>query len=148
MEKKFDVTLKALLEDAPEDWPILAGMPDPNVQVIDADIATISGAADKVLRLQGPPPSILHFEFQASPDASLPRRLNVYNAALEDRHVLPVASVLVLLRPQANLTVLNGLYQRQFPRASEPYRIFRYQVIRVWELPVQKLLTGVWDDWL
>jgi predicted transposase YdaD len=142
VEKKFDVTLKALLEDAPEDWPLLAGVRDPHVEVIDADIATISGAADKVLRLHGPPPSILHFEFQASPDASLPRRINVYNAVLEDRHDLPVASVVVLLRPQANLSVLTGTYQRQVPQASEPYRIFRYQVIRVWELPVQSLLAG------
>lgn len=142
MEKKFDVTLKALLEDAPEDWSILAGVRDPKVEVIDADIATIGGAADKVLRLHGPPPSILHFEFQAGPDASLPRRVNVYNAAMEDRHDLPVASIVVLLRPQANLSVLTGTYQRQVPQASEPYRIFRYQVIRVWELPVQTLLAG------
>jgi predicted transposase YdaD len=142
VEKKFDVTLKALLEDAPEDWPLLVGVRDPHVEVIDADIATISGAADKVLRLQGPPPSLLHFEFQAGPDAALPRRINVYNAALEDRHDLPVASVVALLRPQANLSVLTGTYQRQVPQASEPYRLFRYQVVRVWELPVQSLLTG------
>ncbi len=120
----------------------MAGVRDPQVEVIDADIATISGAADKVLRLHGPPPSIMHFEFQAGPDASLPRRMNVYNAALEDRHDLPVASVAVLLRPQANLSVLTGTYQRQLPQASQPYRIFRYQVIRVWELPVQPLLAG------
>lgn len=142
MEKKFDVTLKSLLEDSPADWPILAGVHERRVDVIDADVATISGAADKVLRLHGPPPSLMHFEFQAGPDASLPRRVNVYNAALEDRHDLPVASVVVLLRPQANLSVLTGIYQRQVPQATEPYRTFRYQVVRVWELPVQSLLKG------
>jgi predicted transposase YdaD len=142
LEKKFDVTLKSLLEDSPEDWPILAGVHEPRVEVIDADVATLTGAADKVLRLHGPPPSLMHFEFQAGPDASLPRRMNVYNAALEDRHDLPVGSVAVLLRPEANLRVLNGVYQRQLPQASEPYRVFRYQVIRVWELPVAPLLRG------
>ena len=142
MEKKFDVTLKSLLEDSPEDWPILAGVHEAKVAVIDADVSTISGAADKVLRLHGPPSSLMHFEFQAGPDASLPRRANVYNAALEDRHDLPVASVMVLLRPEANLRTINGVYQRQVPQAAEPYRIFRYQVIRVWELPVQSLLQG------
>ena len=142
MEKKFDVTLKSLLEDAPEDWPALAGVHEAKVAVIDADVSTISGAADKVLRLHGPPLSLMHFEFQASPDASLPRRANVYNAALEDRHDLPVASVVVLLRPEANLRVINGVYERRLPQAAEPYRIFRYQVIRVWELPVQALLHG------
>ncbi len=99
MEKKFDVTLKSLLEDSPEDWPILAGVHEPKVEAIDADVSTISGAADKVLRLHGPPPWLMHFEFQAGPDASLPCRANVYNAALENRHDLPVASVVVLLRP-------------------------------------------------
>ena len=142
LEKKFDVTLKSLLEDSPEDWPILAGVAAAEVTVIDADVATLSGAADKVLRLSGPPPWIMHFEFQAGPDASLPRRMNVYNAALEDRHDLPVGSVVVLLRPQANLSTITGLYQRRTPQASEPYRLFRYQVIRVWELPVQSLLQG------
>jgi predicted transposase YdaD len=142
MEKKFDVALKALLEDDPCDLPALVGVSDPRVEVIDADIATISGAADKVLRLHGPPPSILHFEFQASPDGSLPRRVNVYNAAMEDRHDLPVCSVVVLLRPEANLAAINGRYWRRVPGASRPYRIFRYQVIRVWELLVADLLHG------
>jgi predicted transposase YdaD len=142
VEKKFDVTLKSLLEDSPQDWPALAGVHEPKVAVIDADVSTISGAADKVLRLHGPPPSLMHFEFQASPDASLPRRTNVYNAALEDRHDLPVGSVVVLLRPEANLRIINGVYQRQLPEAAEPYRVFRYQVIRVWELSVQSLLGG------
>jgi len=36
------VTLKSLLEDAPEDWPLLAGVADPRVTVIDADIAALA----------------------------------------------------------------------------------------------------------
>jgi hypothetical protein len=78
MERRYDATLKSLLEDSPDDWPRLLGVADPNVRVIDADISTISGAADKVLRLHGPPPSILHFEFQSGPDASIPCDLNLY----------------------------------------------------------------------
>jgi predicted transposase YdaD len=142
LAKPFDVTLKSLLEDAPEDWPLLAGVPEPRVTVIDADMATLSGAADKVLRLQGPPPWIMHFEFQSGPDASLPGRANLYGAALENRHQLPVQSVLILLSPRANLAAISGTYEARLPRAAEPYRLFRYQVIRVWELPVATLLGG------
>lgn len=80
MERRFDATLKSLIEDAPGDWPRLLGIADPDVGVIDADISTSSGAADKVLRLAGPPSSILHFEFQSGPDASIPCDLNVYNS--------------------------------------------------------------------
>lgn len=142
MAKTFDATLKALLEESPADWPALAGCPAKAVQVIDADISTISGAADKVLLVGKPPDSIMHVEFQAGPDATLPRRMNVYNGVLEDRHDLPVRSVAVLLRPEANLSILNGLYQRQLPGSVEPYRTFHYQVIRVWQLPVEPLLAG------
>jgi predicted transposase YdaD len=142
VEKKFDVTLKSLLEDSPADWPALAGVSATDVTVIDADIATLSGAADKVLRLGDEPPRIMHFEFQSGPDASLPRRMNVYNAALEDRHDLPVASVAVLLCSQANLSTITGSYERWLPGETDPYRVFRYQVLRVWEMPVDRLLQG------
>jgi predicted transposase YdaD len=142
MERRFDATLKSLLEDAPEDWPHLLGIADPHVRVIDADISTISGAADKVLQLRGPPPSILHFEFQSGPDASIPCSLNVYNSVLEKRHDLPVRSVLVLLSPRADLSVIDGEYRRHLPDAALPYRVFRYDVVRVWKLPVRPLLAG------
>ncbi|MBY0523858.1 MAG: hypothetical protein K2R98_10700 [Gemmataceae bacterium] len=142
MAKPFDVTLKSLLEDAPEDWPRLAGVANPRVTVIDADIATISGAADKVLRLEGPPPWIMHFEFQSGPDASLPARTNLYSTALEYRHQLPVQSVVVLLSPRAHLSTITGTLESTLPRATGPYRVFRYQLIRVWELPVESLLEG------
>jgi hypothetical protein len=113
MTKPFDVTLKSLFEDAPEDWPLLAGVPEAQVTVIDADIATISGAADKVLRLEGPPAWIMHFEFQSGPDASLPGRANLYSAALENRHQLskvnvPVAVGVPLITPVLGLRTSPG----------------------------------------
>ncbi len=141
MAKKFDATLKTLLEGSPPDWPALADRPADEVEVIDANVSTVSGAADKVLRVRGTPDSIMHFDFQAGPDASLPRRTHGYNALLEDRHELLVRSVVVLLRPEANLSAINGTYKRQFPR-EKPYLTFEYQVIRVWEVPVERLLSG------
>jgi predicted transposase YdaD len=142
LAKPFDVTLKSLLEDSPEDWPILAGVSASQVTVIDSDIATIAGAADKVLRLEGPQPWIMHFEFQSGPDATLPARSNLYSAALENRHELPVQTVVVLLTPRANLRSITGTYEVKLHQVEAPYRIFRYQVIRVWELPVEPLLRG------
>jgi hypothetical protein len=142
MERRFDATLKCLLEDAPEDWPRLLGIADRHVRVIDADISTISGAADKVLRLRGPPSAILHFEFQSGPDGSIPCDLNVYNSVLEKRHGLPVRSVLILLSPRADLAVINGDYRRHLPGEATPYRTLRYDVVRVWKLSVTPLLGG------
>jgi len=142
MERRFDATLKSLLEDAPNDRPRLLGIADPQARVIDSDTSTISGAADKVLRLEGPPPSILHLEFQSGPDASIPCALNVYNSVLEKRHELPVQTVLVLLAPRAELAVIDGRYRRFLPGRATPYREFHYDVLRVWQLPVNQLPAG------
>jgi predicted transposase YdaD len=141
MSKPFDALLKGLLETSPSDWPVLLGQPRSTVDVIDADVSTFSGATDKVLRVHGPTPYLLQLDFQAGPDASLPRRLHVYNGILEDRHDLSVRSVAVLLRPAANLANLTGLYERDFP-GEEPYLRFRYQVLRVWKLPAERFLAG------
>jgi hypothetical protein len=70
MHKPFDPTLKMLVEVGPDDWTVLAGQPPAPTRIIDADIATVSGAADKVLRVDALPPYILHLEFVAGHDAA------------------------------------------------------------------------------
>ena len=140
--KPYDPTLKALVEIEPESWPILLGRPAGPTQVIDADIATVSGAADKVLRVSADPPYLLHLEFVAGHDAAaLPGKLQVRNGLLDDRHGLPVRSSVVVLQPGADSPQLTGVYERSFPD-EEPYLVFRYQVLRVWLLKPEPLLTG------
>jgi predicted transposase YdaD len=140
--KPFDPTLKALVETEPESWPALLGRPTGPTAVIDADIATVSGAADKVLHVSATQPYLLHLEFVAGHDAAtLPRKLIVRNALLDDRHDLPVRTAVILLRPEADSPQLTGTYQRSF-RGEEAYHIFRYQVVRVWRLSPEALLTG------
>ena len=75
--KPYDPTLKALVETEPESWPVLLGRPTGPTEVIDADIATVSGAADKVLRVRADPPYLLHLEFVAMTTAALPCKLHV-----------------------------------------------------------------------
>jgi len=140
---QFDATLKTLLETGPADWPRLLGCPADRVTVIDADIATVSGAADKVLRVTGPPDWILHLEFQSSPDAGKPGKLNVYNAVLEDRTGLPVRTAFILLRQAAFLRSYTGRFERAWPGAAGPYRRFEYDVVRVWEIPPERLMAGI-----
>src|SRR5205823_3141389 len=125
----------------PIDWPVLAGLSPPGATLIDADISTVTAVADKVIRLRGNPDSLFHMEVQAGPDASVPRRAHLYNTLFHDRHELEVLSVVVLLRREANLKSLTGVYERRFP-GKEPYLRFHYQVIRVWELSPEQLLTG------
>jgi predicted transposase YdaD len=140
--KPFDPTLKVLVETDPESWPALLGRPTGPTEVIDADIATVSGAADKVLRVAADPPYLLHLEFVAGHDAAtLPAKLHVRNGLLGNRHQLHVLSGVVLLHPGADTPQLSGVFERAFPE-EEPYLTFRYRVVRVWRLPPEPLLTG------
>ncbi|HEY7309741.1 MAG TPA: hypothetical protein VH643_10320 [Gemmataceae bacterium] len=140
--KPYDPTLKALVETEPESWPVLFGQPKAPTAVIDADIATVSGAADKVLRVSANPPYLLHLEFVSGHDAAaLPDTLVARNSLLANRHGARVRSGVVLLRPQADSPQLTGMYERGFPD-EEPYLTFRYSVVRVWQLSAQSLLSG------
>jgi predicted transposase YdaD len=142
MSNPFDATLKAMLSVSPVDWPRLFGHPAEEAEVIDADISTVSGAADTVIRVKAESDWIQHVEFQAGPDALKPRRINVYNSVLEDRHGCKVRSALILLARKANLKAYSGVYECRFDEDAEPYRVFRYDVIRLWELAPDRLLQG------
>src|SRR5436305_13418860 len=87
--KPYDPTLKALVETEPESWPALLGRPAGPTAVIDADIATVSGAADKVLRVSTDPAYLLHLEFATGHDtAGLPRKLQARSGLVGARHDL------------------------------------------------------------
>jgi len=140
--KPFDPTFKALVDTGPDDWPVLAGQPRAPAEVIDADVGTVSGAADKVLRVHAAEPYLLHLEFVSGHDAAgLPGLLHLRNTLLGHRHTLRARSVAVLLRPGSDSPALTGELTRQF--AGEiPYVVFRYQTIRVWQLSPEPLLVG------
>lgn len=139
MAKPFDATLKDLVREAPAEWA--AGLDTPSVRrakVLTPDLSTLTAFADLVLRVEG---HLLHLEFQSGPDAALARRLLFYNAVLHHRYGLPVHSVVVLLRPRADRSDLTG----QLGYAAHPGRgglDFHFEVIRLWERPVDELLAA------
>jgi predicted transposase YdaD len=144
--KRFDASLKHLLETYPQDWlayllshlDLTSAGP---AKLIDSDVSTVSAAVDKVLRVGGRKPWLLHLELQASHFHRLARQLLLYNVLLTDRHDLPVESVVLLLRPEADRGSLTGVL-RQKSRAGRQYLEFHYTVMRLWEQPVEGLLTG------
>ncbi len=69
MPGPFDDVLKHLTELSPQDSVTRGGWPTAAASVIDADIATISGAADKVIRVAGPPDWLLSVDFQSGHDS-------------------------------------------------------------------------------
>jgi predicted transposase YdaD len=140
--KPYDATTKFLVEGFPADWLAFAGLgPVDRVDVIDANLSTITAEADKVLRVEGPEPWLAHVELQTSHEADLPRRLLRYNTLLDDRHDLPTRSIVVLLRPQADGDDLSGVYRRSLPGRPDHLE-FRYEVVRAWLQPVESVLLG------
>jgi predicted transposase YdaD len=141
MARPFDATLKELVETYPRDWIAQLGLSAAGpVDVVDADLSTVTAQADKLIRVQEPEPWLLHLELQASRDPHLARRVLKYNVLVFDRDELPVESVVLLLRPEANDPGLTGFLRYQSSRRSSLE--FSYDVIRLWERPVDTLLTG------
>src|SRR5438067_2167184 len=96
--KPFDVTLKDLIEDHGRSWATLAASaPVRRVTLIDADISTLTAAADKVLRVEDDHGEwLLNLEAEARHAADAPERLHLYGTVLHHRHQLPVRGVVVL----------------------------------------------------
>jgi hypothetical protein len=143
MDRPFDPTLKTLAELLPTDWPPLVKRRRRRVTIEDSDVGTIvSGATDKLFRVHDDPEYMLHLDFESGHFRSeLPLRLRLYNSVFEYRHRRVVLSVPVLLAPQADSPQWNGLLRRWLPN-EEPFSTLRYEVIRVWQLPVEQLLAS------
>jgi predicted transposase YdaD len=142
MPHSYDATGKTLVETFPADWLNQFGLgPVTDVEVISADLATVSSLADKVIRVNEASPWLAHIELQASDDHNLPRRLLRYNVLLGEKHGLPVHTVLVLLRPEADGTYLTGKLELRSPRPGCSLS-FEYQVVRLWQLPAAVYLQG------
>ena len=68
MSKPYDASPKELI-----DWLLLVGRhTTASIDVIDADVSTVTAAADKVIRVQEAPPWLLHLELQSSPKCDPP----------------------------------------------------------------------------
>jgi hypothetical protein len=142
MPGPIDDALKHLTELSPQDWVVRGGWPAAAAALIDADIGTISGAADKAVRVSSTPDWLLAIDFQAGHDSVAKLSdLLLYNSALFKRHGLPVRTLLVLLHRRADSRKLTGLYERGFP--GEPFdAALRYRIVRVWEIPAATWLSG------
>lgn len=142
MSKPFDAALKELIEKRPADWLAFFGAPaTAPVRTIDADVSTVSAATDKLFLIEADPAWLLHVEFQSSPRTGLIERLQWYNTLVRYRHSLPVRSIVVLLRPSADSPHYSGTWQDRWPDGTS-YLDFRYQTVRLWQLPEAAVLQG------
>ena len=76
MSKPYDATTKELLEAYPADWVRWLGLGKaPEVELINADVSTITAAADKVLLVKGRPGYVVHLARQANRQDQMARRV-------------------------------------------------------------------------
>lgn len=144
MSKPFDATLRELFELEPAAWLEFFGMAVPDAQqvrVIDSNLSTFTAEADKVVRIDGAEPSLVHIEFLSGRDPAQPERSHWYNTLLARRHQVPVWSVIVLLRAAADGAELTGAFERQFPGRGRNLW-FGYDVVRIWRESPDRLLGG------
>src|SRR5262245_48596063 len=144
MTKPYDATTRNLFELNPAEWSAYLGHPvaDPGrVRLIDSNLATIAAEVDRVIRLEDPVPWLWNIEFQAGRDLGLAVRLHLYSTLLHHHHKLPVQTSLILLRDAADGPELTGIQEMRYP-GGEVYDWFRYDVVKVWEQPVEKILAA------
>lgn len=138
----YDVATKELVWEEPSCWlERLRIDPTLPVDVIESGITTLTASADKVIRIGRPGRFLLNLEFQGGHVTDLVRTLWFRQVALDYRHDLPVLTVLVLLRKEANSPSLSGIYERNVPD-GRPTNRYHYEVVRLWQEDPETYLNG------
>jgi hypothetical protein len=142
MPLPFDATLKDMVARHLADFAELLHLTGPPpAGVLNVDLSTVSAATDLAVGFGEPVERIADLNFQAGRDTDLPRRLWLYNALLHHRYRVPVHSIVLLLRPAADGPELTGRLSFQaFPRRGRSD--FRFEVVRLWQQPVRRLLRA------
>ena len=144
MSRPFDATTRNLIEMNPAEWSAYLGHPvaDPGrARLVDSNLSTITAEVDRVIRLEEPVPWLWNVEFQTGRDLDLAARLHFYSTLLHHHHKLPVRTSLILLRRAADGPELTGIHEMQYP-GGEIYDWFRYDVVKLWEQPVEPILAA------
>ncbi|MCI0461802.1 MAG: hypothetical protein L0Z62_33035 [Gemmataceae bacterium] len=138
----FDATIKEPAQASPRDFVSTFDAPasDP-VTVLNVDLSALTTSADLVFGIGEPLREVLHVEGQTDPDEDKHCDVLVCNALLHKRYRVPVHSIVLLLRSQAQHRNLNGT-MRYEARPGRGKLDFGYEVVRLWEWPAETLLAG------
>jgi len=133
MPKQFDAALKDLICSHPVDWLTQFGVPitEPP-EVLSADLSAVTAAADTLLRVGQ---LVVHIDVESGPDESLAERMLLYNVLARHHTKLPVRTIAVLLRSNAQRANLSD--EVNYEGLS-----FKFQIVRVWELPADDFLNA------
>jgi len=142
MPMTFDATLKDMGRDSPRG--LLAAFDRPAtepIKLLNVDLSTVTTAADLIIGLGDPVGEIVHIDFQSSAAPWKHADLMVYNALVFAHYHVPVHTVIILLRPEAAHSNMDGLI-RYTPRPGRGKMDFGYEIVRLWEHSADELLAA------
>jgi hypothetical protein len=82
---------------------------------------------------------IADLNFQSGPDPDVAARCLLYSVALHFRFKVPVRTLLILLRPKADAKDIDGKLAYLAGKSGVE---FSYEVVRMWQQPVEPFLRG------
>ena len=140
----YDPTMKKLIDKTADDWASwltsLLHLPDSPYSLEPPNLSTYQADADRVFRFEKPYPYLLNLEPEASRKAERPKRFLKYSVLLTDKTNLPVLTVVLLLRKEAQSSDLTGILRREHPDGQ--YLEWRYHLLKVWEFPTEAFLNA------
>src|SRR5581483_11790265 len=83
--------------------------PAGRLRLLNVDLSTVTTAADLIIGVGDPLAEVIHLDFQSSAAAWKHADILVYNALIHASYHVPVHSIVILLRPQAAHSNLNGV---------------------------------------
>jgi hypothetical protein len=142
MAMTFDATLKDMGGDSPQGFLCAFDRPPAApVKLLNVDLSTVTTAADLILGLGEPLEEIVHLDFQSSAAARKHADLLAYNALLFAHYLVPVHTIILLLRPEAAHSNLSGRIGYA-PRPGRGSMEFTYEVVPLWRRAADQLLTA------
>jgi len=142
MAMTFDATLKDMGRESPLAFLVeFDQQPTLPVRLLNVDLSTVTALADLVLGLGDPLAEIVQLDFQSSAAAWKHADVLAYHALLHAHYHVPVHTIIILLRPEAAHSNMNGVV-RYAPRPGRGNMEFSYEVVRLWERPAEDLLRA------
>ena len=125
---------KQLIEADPLAWLHFVGLPGETAMLFDPELSSFVADADKMLRVTNPN-YLAHLELQSTYKAFLGDRTLFHNVVAHHKHGLPVISVVILLRKEADGPAMTG-------RVAYGDLNFGYTIVRLWELSAAEMLAA------
>jgi len=142
MAMTFDATLKDMGRASPDGFlATFDRSPRGPLKLLNVDLSTVTKAADLMIGLGEPLEEIVHIDFQSSAAAWKHADVLVYNALAFAHYHVPVHSIVLLLRPEAAHSNMNGAVAYT-PRPGRGKMEFSYEIVRLWERPADELLAA------